>query len=142
MPHESAKGRAAPRSATRWTVVIVVLRALVLLFALAGLADLLFFGDDYRRASPSYYTHYSVTNGLLVFLACYPRALGRVSLLLLLPLTIGSVIGAYELNWLARHEVLNVAAGDAVLKNGLAVLVLAFAVESGMAFRRRIDASL
>jgi hypothetical protein len=122
-----------------WTVSFAVLRAVALLIALGGFADLLFFGDDYQRASRYFRTHYQVANWSLVFLVCYPRLLFRWSSILAVPLVLASAVSAYAWNWLSRNEVLSVASGEVVLKNAAALLALGFAVEGCAALVRKLE---
>jgi hypothetical protein len=122
------------------TALVVVLRAVALLVALAGFADLLFFGDDYTRASRLFHIHYQVATWSLVFLACYPRRTFRFSGIFIVPLMIASLVGAYAWNWLSRNEVLSVAAGEGALQNGAALIAFAFAVEACAAFIRKVSA--
>jgi hypothetical protein len=119
--------------------LFVVLRAVALLVALAGFADLLFFGDQYNRASRLFHTHYQVANWSLVFLACYPRLVFRFSGIFIVPLLTASLVGAYAWNWLSRNEVLSVASGEGALKNGAALVALGFAVEGCAAFIRWVS---
>lgn len=122
-----------------WTVLFIVLRGAALLFALAGFADLLFFGDEYQRTSRLFHTHYQVANWSLVFLACYPRLMFRFSGFFIVPLVTASLVAAYAWNWLSRNEVLSVAAGEGALKNVAALLASGFAVEGLAAFVRLIN---
>jgi hypothetical protein len=122
------------------TVLFVILRAVALLVAIAGFADLLFSGDEYKRTSRLFHTHYLVANWTLVFLACYPRRVLRFSGIFIVPLVTASLIGTYAWNWLSRNEVLSVASGEAALKNGAALLALGFAVEGCAAFIRWVSA--
>jgi hypothetical protein len=117
-----------------WSGLFVLLRAVALLFAVATFADLLFFGDEYRRASAQFHLRYQISSWLLVFLAVYPRLLIRLSGLFAVPLMLVSVVAAYVFNWLARNEVLS---SEPALKNGLALMALAFAFESYRAFMRK-----
>src|SRR5688572_10513473 len=87
-----------------WTISLLLLRALALLFAVARCADLLFFGAEYQRASAQFHTNYQIANWLLVFIACYPRFLFRISSLLAVPLLVGSIVSAFEWHWLALTE--------------------------------------
>jgi hypothetical protein len=111
-----------------------------LLVALAGFADLLFFGDEYNRASRLFYTHYHVATWSLAFLACYPRLVFRFSGIFIVPLMTASLVGAYAWNWLSRNEVLSVASGEDALKNGAALVALGFAFEGCVAFIRWVSA--
>jgi hypothetical protein len=119
--------------------LFVVLRGTALLLALAGFADLLFFGDEYERKSGLFYAHYQAANWSLVILACYPRLMFRLSWLFVVPLVVVSLVSAYEWNWLSRNEGLSLATDGGGLNNAGALLALGFAVEGFAAFVRVVN---